>query len=438
MSVSSRPRWWSSNLAWLLATRALRSLAQAIMVVAIPLELAKRGDSASRIGLLLSIGAFGSSVLLIFVGVLADRLGRKRLLVSVAVSGCIGAGGFVFTNNYWILATMAALASLGKGGGAGSAGGFGAFYPAEQPLIADCATQPSDRNTVFAAVSLIALVASIIGSVIVSSIGGKTSLASLHTLLWASFIASIGTVLVALPIRERTRAPAPAHSNTTSRGSFPLVARLWVTGGLNGLALGVLGPFLAYWLHRRFHMEASSIGLLFLAGNVVMALSTIASPALGRAIGAVRATSWTRFASVITLIGLAVSPNIAIAAVCFLLRTMLNGIGAPVRQSFVMGVSDEHRRSRVAAYGNLPAVVSGVASPSIAAWLLVSVAEEAPIWFAALLTGMSALFYHTMFRNWKPPEERTVDLTTTTGAVDTAVHSISSEPPAGRARPIAT
>ncbi|HUY06072.1 MAG TPA: MFS transporter [Acidimicrobiales bacterium] len=402
------PTWWGPNLIWLLVTRALRSLAQALMVVAIPLELAKLGDSASRVGLLLSLGAFGSAIMVLGVGVLADRLGRKRLLLVVAILGCLGSAGFVFTNNYWLLAAMAAISSMGKGGGAGSAGGYGAFYPAEQPLIADCAKRPADRNAVFSTVSFVALFASVIGSLIVFSVGGRTSLHSLHALLWVSFLASIGTVIAVAPIKERRLERAETAQKRSSKGTFPLVVRLWVTGGLNGLALGVLGPFLAYWLHRRFGMGAGDIGLLFLIGNVLMALSAIVAPALGRAIGAVRTTSWTRLASVVSLIGLALSPNLFAASVAFLIRTVLNGIGGPVRQSFVMGVSDERHRSRVAAFGNLPAVATGVASPSIAAWLFVSVAEEAPIWFAAVLTALSAIFYGTMFKTWKPPEERVI------------------------------
>lgn len=403
-----RPMWWSRNLGWLLTTRGLRSFAQAIMVVAVPLELAKLGVSTTRVGTLLTLGALGSAAMVLVVGIFADRFGRKPMLLVVASLGAGGAAGFVFSQNYWVLAAMAALSSMGKGGGAGSAGGYGAFYPAEQPLIADCAPRAGDRNTVFASVSIVALTASIAGSLVVFSVGGHTNLDRLHLLLIVAFVASIGTAASVAPIKEKHHDPEPDESAVSARNALPLVARLWVTGGLNGLALGVLGPFLAYWLHIRFGLGARDIGTLFLLGNIAMALTTFAAPALGRALGAVRATSWTRFASVISLIGLALAPTFVLAATAFIVRTVLNGVGGPIRQSFVMGMSHERARSRVAAFGNLPSVASGVASPSIAAWLLTSVAEEAPIWFAVAMTALSALFYGGMFRHWVPPEERTI------------------------------
>ncbi|HVA26151.1 MAG TPA: MFS transporter [Chloroflexota bacterium] len=139
---------------WLLLSRAVRSFGQAMLVIAVPLYLAAAGYSAQRIGYLLSIASFGAMLMVLSVGVISDRYGRKPALAGIALLAAIGAASYALTTNFWVLAIMAGLASVGRGGAAGSGGNWGPFFPAEQPLIAESVTA-QQRNGAFAALSIV-------------------------------------------------------------------------------------------------------------------------------------------------------------------------------------------------------------------------------------------------------------------------------------------
>jgi hypothetical protein len=84
---------------------------------------------------------------------------------------------------------------------------------------------------------------------------------------------------------------------------------------------------------------------------------------------------------------------------------MINSIGLPIRQSFVMGVAEEQSRSRVAAIGSLPSQATGMIAPTIASHLMLSVSEVAPIRLATIALAVNAGLFELFLKNVRPPEE---------------------------------
>ena len=79
-----RPEWYTGNVPWLFATRAIRSFSQAMLVIVVPLYASAAGYSTLQIGYLLSIALAGSTGMTILVGIFSDRYGRKTLLIIIA------------------------------------------------------------------------------------------------------------------------------------------------------------------------------------------------------------------------------------------------------------------------------------------------------------------------------------------------------------------
>jgi MFS family permease len=405
------PAWYRGNVPWLFATRAARSFSLALLVICVPLYVAAAGYSTLQVGYLLSITLAGSTAMTLLVGVLSDRYGRRSLIMIIAGLAAVGSAVYAFTTRFWVLALMAALASI-RGGGAGSGGGFGPFYPAEQALVAGSSPDQS-RNAVFATLSLAGVLAGAAGSAIAVLPGilrrhfGFNTLDSYHLVFWIAAAASLAVIALALPIREQAIAPAgPAKPAERPRLSTRrLIGRLWVTNGMNGLVVGVVGPFLTYWFAIRYGVASTEIATLYTAANLMTALSYLAAPRVARRLGAVRAIVFTRLGTVVFMAGLALAPTFLLAAIAYTIRVMVNSIGMPIRQSFVMGVAEEESRSRVAAFGNLPSRATGMIAPTIASHLIQSVSEAAPIWMATVALAINAGLFGLFFKNVKPPEE---------------------------------
>src|ERR1700677_3555289 len=118
-----------------------------------------------HIGVMCAIVAMASAVMAALTGILSDRFGRKAMLIVISLMTAAGGAGFVFSTSFVVLTVAAALGTIGRGGGAGSAGAFGPYYPAEQPLIAEQASD-LERTTVFGALSFVAVLGGAVGSLL--------------------------------------------------------------------------------------------------------------------------------------------------------------------------------------------------------------------------------------------------------------------------------
>ncbi|MHB8619485.1 MAG: MFS transporter [Chloroflexota bacterium] len=406
----STPWFAPGNLRWLVLSRGMRSFAQAALAIAVPLYLAAAGYTAARVGYLLSIASFGSVLMVLVVGFVSDRYGRKPVLLGMAILAMLGPLVYALTTSFWPLAITAGLAAIGRGGAAGGGGNWGPFYPAEQPLIAG-SVPASRRNRTFATLSVVGAIGAAAGSLaagipdLLQTQVHMGSLDAFHWLFYLMTAAGLTLVLLLLPISEQ-RASGPRSPARMSHASLGLIGRLWLTNGLNGLAFGVLGPFLTYWLATRYGATAAAIGTLYTMVNLATIGPYLGSAALARRFGSVRAVVLTRGAAIICLAGIAVAPTFPLASAAYVLRMLFTSAGMPIRQSYVMGVSSEEDRSRVAALGNLPAQATSTISPTVAAYLLQSVSVEAPVWMAAAVMGLNTIVYGAVFRRLKPPEEQ--------------------------------
>lgn len=401
----------SHNLTYLLIVRALRSAAQALLSISVPLYLAAAGYDPLSVGAVLSAGSIGSVVLVLLVGTTADHFGRRRLLTALALLACAGSAGFALATEVWTLGLMAALATIGRGGGAGSGGAWGPFYPAEQPLVA-ASVVPARRNAAFATLSVAGVGGSAAGSLLaglptlLAALLGAGPAASFRPVFWLAAVASGAVAWLAARLEEaRSFAPRPPLL------AFPasaraLIGRLWITNALNGFIVGALGPFLTYWFALRYGVGPAAVGVLYTGVNLATMLAFFAAPALAARLGSVRAITLTRLAGSVCFAAMALAPVFPLAALAYAARTMLNAVSMTLRQSFVMGVSEEDSRSVVAAFGSLPAQFTGTVTPALSAYLVQAVSIELPMWLATGAMALNALLYGLLFRRFAPPEER--------------------------------
>jgi MFS family permease len=182
--------------------------------------------------------------------------------------------------------------------------------------------------------------------------------------------------------------------------------RFIITNATNGLAVGMLGPVLVYWLHVRYDASAAQLGSLFFLTNLAAAPSYLTAAWVARRLGAVRAVVTARTGAVILLALIPLMPSFIPAAAVFLVRTVVNALANPIRQSYLMGVVDEADRSTAAGFSNLPLQASSLIGPPIAGRLMEIAWLGIPLEIAAALQGVNAVLYYVFFRNIKPPEEK--------------------------------
>lgn len=407
--IVRRPDWLTRDITLLLSGRALRSLSQGYLGVIVPVYLARLGFSATRVGVVFTAGAVGSIILTASVGLLADRVGRKPLLITLGILTSLAALGFAFTRAFPVLLVAAAMGTIGRGGGAGSSGAYGPYYPAEQPLLTE---QVSDRarTHVFGVVAVVGVLCGAGGALLATlptlfhNWLGVPIASGDRALFLTSSVIGVCMALVIIPVHEappRPRAAGHRLQPATSR----VLWRFLITNATNGLAVGMLGPVLVYWFHVRFGASAAQLGTLYFAANILAAPSNLMAGRVARRFGTVRAVVGLRAIAVLLMAAMALVPAFWIAAVLFLVRTQVNTMSNPMRQSFLMGIVDPADRSTAAGFSNLPLQILSSAGPTIAGQIMQTIWVSLPLELAAGLQGVNAALYHFFFRKMRLPEE---------------------------------
>ncbi|MGH7932072.1 MAG: MFS transporter, partial [Candidatus Binataceae bacterium] len=422
--------WLSRNIVCLFAARALRSVALGYISIILPIYLAELGYSAVYLGVLFSISAFANAVVAALTGVLADRFGRKPFIVVIPLMMTGGALVFAMSRNFTVMVAAAALGTFGFPGGAGMGGGWGPYYPAAQSLVAENIAD-MQRTSVFGVLSFVGVLAGALGSLLAAVPGvlnhaaGISMFTGYRALFVFAALLGVAMALVATPVNETHRswmaraaerapdrgngAPRPAAGERKrlglSRASWRLMLLFMSTNAINGLAIGMLGPFVVYWFYRRFGASASELAQMFFIINLIATIPYLFAGRLTRWLGTVITVATTRMLNAVMLFCVILMPTFLLAAVFFALRMIMATLSIPVRQSYLMGVIEPSERASAAGLSSLPSQATQAFSAYFAGFLMQHVALSLPLGLAALFQGIYGVLYYFFFRNIRPPEE---------------------------------
>ena len=408
----------------LLVARACMSTTRALAGIVVPIYLAVLGFGGLTLGILFTVTALVSALLTSLIGLLSDRVGRKPFLVITPWLAAIAGLVFAFSHTAGVLFVFATLGSFGRGAGAG-AGIIGPYQPAEQALLAD-AVPAKHRNSLFGRIAFASSLGALIGgsplvtlAVLIAGNSKGHTFAAYRTefLFTAAFALLAG--LFALPIHEAYRHTA-SHKKASrplqpqekqprlrlSAPSWSILVRLWITNSMNGLAVGFFGPFITYWFYRRYGAGPSEVALLYTIINLAAMIVNLSAAQIAARLGLVRAIVLTRTLQAVLIIPMVLAPVFWLAGLLYLLRMMVQRIGLPLRQSYVMGVIPSEERGRVGALSNLPAQATSALSPTLAGYLFDHVALALPFDIGAVLQAANTLLFFLFFRHIVPPEEQ--------------------------------
>jgi len=135
--------WVNRNGKILLAVRPIQAFAGSFVSLFFAIYLNSLGLPLWQTGLVLSGGLATSTLFNLVAGYLADRMGRRRLLMFFGLMSTAAGLVFTLTNQPMILVVTAVIASMGYGGG------FGAAQMLERVILAQCC-EDEERTDLYA------------------------------------------------------------------------------------------------------------------------------------------------------------------------------------------------------------------------------------------------------------------------------------------------
>lgn len=397
----------------LMASRGVRAFAFSYLSVVFAIYLNQLGFSTVTVGLVFSTGYATSALLTAVWGVLADRYGRKNILILLAVLSIIANLLYLFFSHLVFILIAESIAAVGVGSsGAGGQGG-GPFNPVEQALLAEKCT-PENRNRIFATN---ACVGSIMGSLgaLVSGLPqylqerGWQPVASYKPLFALTVLFTVGIIFAYASIDEhhvprRLKKSAPTSEPVARR--FGIVSKLALLGMVDNLGGGLVSPLMSYWFFLRFGVELKALGLTFFLSYILAAASFLVAPTIARRFGVVKTMAVSHGTASLIYLFLPFAPTFAAAAAMIVSRSFLAYMDSPLRNSFVMGVVRPEDRGSAAGITTLSRQVPVTVSPTISAYLMQSFSLNVPIFIGGFLQFFHDCAFYFIFRDVKPPEEQ--------------------------------
>lgn len=387
----------------LLLTRALRSFSAAILSVTFAIYLSKLGAESVHIGLVFTGIALFSSIRSLLEGIIADRLGRKPVLLFTSIWMTLGGLIFVLTKDLGILMVSAVVFCVG---------GRLPYTPAEQAILTE--KVPSESRTMaFSVNSFLETIMAVFGSLAaimpeVMQNRGVTEIASYTPIFMIFASAGLVSTLFFSIIKESIK--DDEVEDAAEDEGMTLYERGILTRWSAVLALDVIGGsfimnFLSYWFYLKFGVGLGQIGTLFGASRLIAAGSYYLGLRMARSVGTIRATVLSRIPVVIINYLTPMVPVYSIAAYMRGFMSLFSMIDVPLRQSYLMGVIKSGRRASAAGVVAVISRFTAAGAPLLSGYIIQYVSIDLPFYIAASFQLASAGLMYYFFKDIRPPEE---------------------------------
>ena len=405
--------------------RMLRSISQGIAVVDLTLYLKDLNWSAAAIGGVLSTAGIVGAGLILFVGIMSDRLGRKPFLLIYETLTALAALLLTITANPVVLTVIIVITGFGRG----QNGAAGPFTPAEQAWMATCVPRGL-RGRVFSTNNALGFFGMAVGSVI----GGMPHLwskalpgaLSFHPLFFLMFLVSIlCLIVIGTAPSERRQSVNQAQANQLENSAVPLsieqpdereirrqenkeMEKLAVINMLNGLAIGFVGPMMSYWFATKFGVSSAEIGVTLALSFVFTGGSSLITGVLAQRFGMVKSVVWLQLIGVIMILILPLVPTFWLASAIYIVRSAFSRGTQGAKSALSSSLTRDERRGFSVSMNSLVIRLTSAVGPTMSGYLLDMGNFSVPFFITGGLQLISTLLYGRLFRDYDLPLEKSL------------------------------
>ena len=447
--------WDTGRDAWIIIiARATRMFAYGTNSLVLALFFSALDFSDYQIGLFMTLTLLGDVVLSIALTLVADKVGRRRvMLIGSLLMTCSGLV-FVVFENFWILLGAAVVGVISATGG-----DYGPFRAIEESTLSHLTT-PETRADVLAWYVTIASVGSAIGSEAsgrfldgLRSVDGWTLVDAYHALfLVYAGMGVVNAILILLmspnceihtdstteenePLLNDSRSdvgplpqdgqpaspPLPVVDEMKPKPRFTAISdwlgarfaviseetrsvmyKLWFLLIVDSIADGMVPLSLTnYYLDLKFKVSKSRLGDITSVSYILASVSTIFAGPLARRLGLINTMVFTHIPSSAAVLLFPLPQDLSWTVALLFLRMGLNNMDQAPRSAFIAAVVKPEETTAVMGITSMLRTLAATLGPSITGVL----AGNQKFWIAFVAAGVLRLAYDfglwAMFVNMK-------------------------------------
>jgi MFS family permease len=367
----------------IILTRCNRMIAYGFNSLIMALFLQALGFSDPQIGMFMTLTLLGDVLLSVFLTLVADRLGRRRILFAGSLLMVVSGATFAYFENFWILLLAAVVGVISATGG-----DCGPFRAIEESILSGLTTSKT-RNDVLAWYVTSTTMAASVGTELAGRVihylqgrEGWTLVDAYHAVFWV--LIGMGLVNMALTCMlsnecEATPAPPPTEeaeillddrnsseddNDSTSKGYQPtkkpsrlqqispatrsVMYKVWALLALDSFADGMTPYSLKnYYLDQKFHLAKSTLGDITSASQFLCAFVAIFASPLARRIGLINTMVFTHLPSSLAIGFVPVPRSVGWTAGLLMFNSALNSLDQAPRAAFIAAVVKPEERTAV-------------------------------------------------------------------------------------------
>ncbi|MDR4887377.1 MFS transporter [Fredinandcohnia sp. QZ13] len=384
----------------LMLVNTIRSIGQGMMVVVLALYLDTIGWSAIQIGAVLAAGGLLGVFLAPPIGIYSDRIGRKPfVLFSELLTAACALIGITTTNPILLF-----IALTFSGFGKADAGSASPFAPAEQAWLA-AFIKPSERGKIYSLNNALSFFGMAAGAMLVGTMSISSGTSSYQLAFYVTFAFSLVTASIILTTKGETRvqqkkAPNPKQTiqdTQMTKEENTAILKLAGINVLNGIAIGLTGPMMAYWFSVKFGVSSGQIGSTLALTFFATGMTSIYQARISHKYGTVHSIVMVRYIACLLLLLMPLLSSYALVSILYLFRTALNRGSQGAQQALSVSLTRGHRIGFASSIHLLSMRLPMSIGPYLAGYLFGLGALALPFYLAAGLQGSFAYFYGKLF-----------------------------------------
>ncbi len=394
---------FNRNTSLLLLVGAIVAVPIGFIFVSLPIYLERLPViETTLIGVILTVTGVTAVALMIPIGLMADRFGRRRALALGGITASLSLFLLGFADSVLSALVFAIVF--------GAAEAF--VFASWNALLADASSERT-RTNVFG-VSFTASAIGMAGGTLIGSVADQALLtgATLQAAYQPLFLLLGGLLLVVPVLIAFLRMPSRETSKEQSfipAESRRVIGRFFAANILIGTGAGIIVPLFSLWFLFQFGIGEAFTGPLFAVSSIVNAAAFLVAPSLARRGGLIRTVVALQAGA--TLLLFLIPPAASLGAfallavsVLFVVRQALMNMTWPVLTSFLMGAVDVNARSAASAVTAVWFRLPFALSATLGVYLL-TIDLALPFYVTGVLYAFGTAAFWAFFRGYKIPDE---------------------------------